>query len=296
MRGVILLAATHRPCSIKRVVGSEARGDPVKLKITTWNINSVRHRRDLVKKFLIEHQPDILCLQETKCRDSEFPESEIRKLGYEHIAINGQKGYHGVAIISRLPFDNIEKREFCLKGDARHLAVTLPVSGRKIRVHNFYIPAGGDDPDPQANDKFAHKLGFLDEMHRWTMETSFVKADTILLGDFNVAPYENDVWSHKALLKVVSHTPIETEKLAAILKDGDWIDVLRRFTPMEQKLYTWWSYRARDWANADKGRRLDHIWASRSLEPALTAIEILREARGWEGPSDHVPVSAVLQF
>jgi exodeoxyribonuclease-3 len=128
------------------------------------------------------------------------------------------------------------------------------------------------------------------------METSFVDADTILLGDFNVAPYENDVWSHKALLKVVSHTPIETEKLTAILKAGDWIDVLRRFTPMEQKLYTWWSYRARDWANADKGRRLDHIWASRSLEPALSAIDILRDARGWEGPSDHVPVSAVLQL
>ena len=142
----------------------------MKLKITTWNINSVRHRRDLVKKFLIEHQPDMLCLQETKCRDSEFPESEIRKLGYEHIAINGQKGYHGVAIISRLPFENIEKREFCLKGDARHLAVTLPINGRKIRVHNFYIPAGGDEPDPQINDKFAHKLGFLDEMHRWTMD------------------------------------------------------------------------------------------------------------------------------
>ena len=184
----------------------------MKLKITTWNINSVRHRRDLVKKFLMEHQPDILCLQETKCRDSEFPGSEIRKLGYEHIAINGQKGYHGVAIISRLPFENIEKREFCLKGDARHLAVTLPISGRQIRIHNFYIPAGGDEPDPQVNDKFAHKLGFLDEMNRWTMEKWFIDADTILLGDFNVAPYEHDVWSHKALLKVVSHTPIETGK------------------------------------------------------------------------------------
>ncbi len=125
---------------------------------------------------------------------------------------------------------------------------------------------------------------------------SFVDADTILLGDFNVAPYEHDVWSHKALLKVVSHTPIETEKLTAMLKDGAWIDVLRRYTPMEQKLYTWWSYRARDWNNADKGRRLDHIWASRSLDPFLASIEILRDARGWEGPSDHVPVSVNLQF
>jgi len=170
------------------------------------------------------------------------------------------------------------------------------MNGRIVMVHNFYIPAGGDEPDPQTNDKFAHKLAFLEEMHRWTMEKSFVDADTILLGDFNVAPFEHDVWSHKALLKVVSHTPIETEKLLAILEDGNWIDVLRRFTPMEQKLYTWWSYRARDWEHTDKGRRLDHIWASRSLAPALTDIEILRDARGWEKPSDHVPVSVILKF
>lgn len=269
----------------------------MKLKITTWNINSVRLRRELVANFLKEHQPDVLCLQETKCRDAEFPASEFRLLGYEHIATNGQKGYHGVAIISRIPFgDIIEKREFCQKGDARHLAVSLPLNGRAIRVHNFYVPAGGDEPDPENNAKFAHKLHFLDEMHRWTSDKPFVESDTILVGDFNVAPYEHDVWSHKALLQVVSHTPIETEKLNAILKDGDWIDALRHFTPMDQKLYTWWSYRAPDWIKANKGRRLDHIWVSRSLRNTLSDLEILRDARGWVRPSDHVPVSAILQL
>lgn len=268
----------------------------MEIKITTWNINSVRLRLPLVAGFLNEHRPDVLCLQETKCRDAEFPASEIRKLGYEHIAIHGQKGYHGVAIVSRLPLENIDRKAFCGLGDARHIAASFVIGDRSIRLHNFYVPAGGDEPNPDINPKFAHKLAFLDEFHNWTREEGFVENDTILLGDFNIAPDEQDVWSHKALLKVVSHTPVETEKLKLVLRDGAWIDALRRFTPQEQKLYTWWSYRSPDWATADKGRRLDHIWTSRSLGPALKRIEILREARGWERPSDHVPVSVALEF
>jgi exodeoxyribonuclease-3 len=268
----------------------------VEIKITTWNINSVRLRLPLVAKFLALHKPDILCLQETKCRDAEFPASDIRNLGYEHIGIHGQKGYHGVAIISRLPLDDFDRRPFCGLGDARHIAASFRVGERRIRLHNFYIPAGGDEPDPAINPKFAHKLSFLDEFHAWTREEAFVAKDTILVGDFNVAPYEHDVWSHKALLKVVSHTPVETDKLKLILRDGSWIDSLRRFTPFEEKLYTWWSYRSADWTTADKGRRLDHIWTSGSLGPTLRDIEILREARGWERPSDHVPVSLLMKF
>ncbi len=268
----------------------------MEIKITTWNINSVRLRLPLVAKFLNEHRPDVLCLQETKCRDAEFPASDIRKLGYEHIAIHGQKGYHGVAVISRLPLEDVDRRAFCGLGDARHIAASFRIKDRPIRLHNFYVPAGGDEPDPAINPKFAHKLAFLGEFHAWTREAAFVENDTMLVGDFNIAPHEQDVWSHKALLKVVSHTPVETEKLKLILSDGAWIDALRRFTPMEQKLYTWWSYRSPDWAAADKGRRLDHIWTSRSLDASLAGIEILREARGWDRPSDHVPVSLTLKF
>ena len=187
-------------------------------------------------------------------------------------------------------------KPFAELGDARHIAASFRAGDRPIRLHNFYVPAGGDEPDPAINPKFAHKLAFLDEFHNWTREAAFVENDTILVGDFNIAPDEQDVWSHKALLKVVSHTPIETEKLKLVLSDGPWIDALRQFTPPEKKLYTWWSYRSPDWATADKGRRLDHIWTSQSLAPALEGIEILREARGWERPSDHVPVSLVLNF
>jgi exodeoxyribonuclease-3 len=268
----------------------------LKLKITTWNINSVRLRIAQVEAFLAECQPDILCLQETKCRDSEFPTAELRKLGYQHIAVHGQKGYHGVAIVSRLPLIDINRKDFCEKGDARHISASIAVADRSIRVDNLYVPAGGDEPDPEKNFKFAHKLAFLDEMSHWVSNDPFTKESSILVGDLNIAPYENDVWSHKALLQVVSHTPIETDKLKSIIAQGTWIDTLRRFIPFEQKLYTWWSYRSPDWAKADKGRRLDHIWASRAMEPFLEGIEIFREARGWARPSDHVPVSLRLQF
>jgi exodeoxyribonuclease-3 len=271
----------------------------VRLTLATWNINSVRLRINLVARFLTEHKPDVLCLQETKCRDSEFPLSDFRKLGYEHIAINGQKGYHGVAIVSRLPLASIDRREFCAKGDARHIAVTLGVEGtakREITLHNFYIPAGGDEPDPKINPKFAHKLAFLDEMHDWIVTDKLAGKDAIMVGDFNIAPLETDVWSHKALLKVVSHTPIECEKLVQVLNAGPWVDALRHHIPPAEKLYTWWSYRAADWAKADKGRRLDHIWVSQSLGPNLGGLKILRESRGWERPSDHVPVMVHLDF
>ena len=232
----------------------------------------------------------MLCLQETKCRDAEFPLAAFRRFGYEHIAINGQKGYHGVAIASRLPFARIERRGFCDKGDARHIAVALTSGVREIMVHNLYVPAGGDEPDPVINPKFAHKLGFLDEMASWMAQEGIARRDAILVGDLNVAPLEHDVWSHKVLLKIISHTPIEVEKFGAMQAAGPWVDALRRFVPADQKCYTWWSYRSPDWAKADKGRRLDHVLVSESLGSALAGMTIVKESRGWERPSDHVPV------
>jgi exodeoxyribonuclease-3 len=270
----------------------------MRLSLATWNINSVRLRINLVERFLAEHRPDVLCLQETKCRDAEFPLGAFRQFGYEHIAINGQKGYHGVAIASKVPISLIERRGFCDKGDARHIAVTLMPEGRErpITVHNFYVPAGGDEPDPIINPKFEHKLAFLDEMTSWMGSDGIAAGDAILVGDLNVAPLEHDVWSHKALLKIVSHTPIEVEKLGLAQAAGPWVDALRRYVPDDQKLYTWWSYRAPDWAKANKGRRLDHIWVSASLGDCLGGMMVVRDARGWERPSDHVPVLVYLDL
>lgn len=265
------------------------------LTVATWNINSVRLRLPLVERYLAERAPDVLCLQETKCPDGSFPAAAFRKLGWEHVAVNGQKGYHGVAILSKRPFLAVDRRGFCEKGDARHLAVTVDSAAGPLTLHDFYIPAGGDEPDPAVNDKFAHKLAFLDELKAW-LGSGATETPAILVGDLNIAPLVEDVWSHKALLKVVSHTPIETQALEAIRAGGAWIDVMRRFVPETEKLYTWWSYRAADWEKADKGRRLDHVWASPQLDSRLVGLDVLRAARGWERPSDHVPVMATFDL
>ena len=264
--------------------------------VATWNINSVRLRIDLVARYLAQKAPDVLCLQETKCPDANFPSGAFRAAGYPHIAISGQKGYHGVAIVSRIPFAERSVRDFCQKGDARHLKVTLDGALAGVDLHNFYVPAGGDEPDPSINPKFAHKLAFVDEMAEWARIDGAARGRAILVGDLNIAPLENDVWSHKALIKVVSHTPIEVEKLARAQNAGPWVDALRKFVPASDKLYTWWSYRSPDWSQADKGRRLDHVWVSPALGPALVGMEILREARGWERPSDHAPIKVTFSL
>jgi exodeoxyribonuclease-3 len=260
------------------------------VKIATWNINSVRLRIDLVRKLLADEKPDVLCLQEIKCVEDAFPLKDFVKAGYSHVAINGQKGYHGVAVASRIPFLKTDRREFCAKGDARHLSVDLDIPGG-LTIHNFYVPAGGDEPDPVANEKFAHKLDFLREMTDWYKgHKKKAEARMVLVGDLNVAPLEHDVWSHKQLLKIVSHTPIEVELMEGLIASHGWVDVMRKFVPPDEKLYSWWSYRAKDWAAADKGRRLDHVWVTPALADAPKSMTVLKEARGWERASDHVPV------
>jgi exodeoxyribonuclease-3 len=263
--------------------------------LATWNINSVRLRLPIVEAFLKAEAPDVLCLQETKCPNELFPEDAFRALGYEHIALHGQKGYHGVATISRLPFADLVRQDFCAIGDARHLSVRVAAGERQIRVHNLYVPAGGDEPDPEINPKFRHKLDFLEEMRLMRAEAE-PGVSAILVGDLNIAPFEDDVWSHKQLLKIVSHTPVETDGMKRVMAEGGWTDLVRQHVPLPQKLYTWWSYRAKDWDGADKGRRLDHIWSSADLGPHLREARVLREARGWDRPSDHVPVIVTLDL
>lgn len=257
-----------------------------KIRLVTWNINSVRARLESVEKLIEKYNPDVICFQETKVQDHMFPAKFFNQQGFEHHAIAGQKSYNGVATLSRLPLTQIERRDWCGKGDARHVEVTLPGD---IQVHNFYVPAGGDEPDAAVNEKFAHKLDFLDEMTAWS-EGMPKESRAILVGDLNIAPYESDVWSHKKLLKVVSHTPLECEKMLTLMQAHDWFDVMRHFVPEPERLYSWWSYRARDWRTADKGRRLDHVWTSPALKGNMTSMAVLEDARGWEKPSDHAPV------
>lgn len=266
---------------------------PVSITLATWNINSIRPRLHHIEQFDSDRAPDILCLQETKVMNDQFPAAALKKLGYEHLAINGQKSYHGVATLSRIPFAKVEHRSFCGKDDARHIEITIDTDAGPIRIHNFYVPAGGDIPDPEVNDKFQHKLDFLDEMKAW-LTGEETKGASILVGDLNIAPHENDVWSHKQLLKIVSHTPVEVDALGSVQAAGPWQDVVRNHIPFENRLYSWWSYRSRDWSKADKGRRLDHIWATDPIADKVAQIEVYRTARGWEKPSDHAPVIAKL--
>ncbi|MFZ1095731.1 MAG: exodeoxyribonuclease III [Xanthobacteraceae bacterium] len=271
----------------------------MRLTITTWNINSVRLRINHVAKFIKSVRPDILCLQETKCPDDKFPRKRFKRLGYEHVALNGQKGYHGVVLLSRVPIERFDIRSFCGKTDCRHVSAVVGESAGlrdPITLHNLYVPAGGDIPDPSVNPKFAHKLSFLDEMRTCSEFRCTDSRRTILVGDLNVAPLEHDVWSHRQMIRIVSHTPMECERLLEIQKAGSWVDAMRMLVPEPAKLFTWWSYRAPDWKSADKGRRLDHIWVAPALADRVSKIEVLKDSRGWLRPSDHVPVTATLEL
>jgi exodeoxyribonuclease-3 len=261
-----------------------------KIRIATWNINSVRLRIEAISRFTTLYRPDILCLQETKVADEKFPLAPLREMGFRAILPRGEKGYNGVAILSRLPLDGVAFENWGGKGDCRHLKAVLP---NGVALHNVYVPAGGDIPDVKANPKFAHKLGFLRDMIARFRGHS---GPAILVGDFNIAPLETDVWSHKALLNVVSHTPTEVALLDALKAAAPWHDAVRHFIPPEQRLYTWWSYRSPDWAVADKGRRLDHIWVTKDLSGSLRHGAVARETRGWDIASDHVPAIVDLAF
>ncbi len=262
------------------------------MKIATWNINSVRLRLPQVLRFLKEHKPDALCLQETKCPDDAFPKDAFIDAGYNHIHINGMKSYNGVAIISKHELSSPDIHSRVGKNDCRHISATL----KDIRVHCLYVPAGGDIPDINTNEKFKHKLDLIDELTAWFPKMHKKNDAALVLGDFNIAPLEHDVWSHKQLLDVVSHTPIEVEKLKKFLVSLNWTDGIRLFVPEQEKCYTWWSYRNQDWQKSNRGRRLDHIWVTDPLKSALKSYDIFKETRSWTQPSDHVPVMVTLKI
>lgn len=255
------------------------------MRIATWNINSVRLRIQHVIRFLEENNVDIICLQETKTPDEYFPKREFEEVGFINQYFRGEKSYNGVAIISKLEFTDCGYINWCNKDDCRHVYVKVK---NNIGIHNFYVPAGGDEPDISINNKFEHKISFINEMKNYFL--SDAKTNKILVGDLNIAPLENDVWSHKQLLNVVSHTPLETETLLDIIQTGQWVDVMREIVPHSEKLYSWWSYRNRNWEISNRGRRLDHFWVTKNLFSRLKSGAIYNDTRSWEKPSDHVPI------
>ena len=264
------------------------------LRLCTWNINSVRLRAEQVARFVSEHAPDVLCLQEIKCQEGEFPTQAFVDMGLPHLRISGQKGWHGVAIASRLPIEDAPSLGVCREGHAR--CVSAKVAG--IEIQNFYIPAGGDLPDRALNPKFDHKLDFYEKLTA-EMGRRDPKAPLAIVGDFNIAPGEHDVWNHKYMSKVVSHTPIELETLARLKASLGFIDLPREAVPEPEKLFSWWSYRAADFRKSNRGLRLDHIWVTPGLREAAfrtgaAASAVHDRVREWERPSDHAPVTADL--
>ena len=257
------------------------------VSIATWNINSVRLRMPIVERFIGSHAPDVLCLQEIKCQEFQFPHEAFEKLGYTYRAVHGQKGYHGVATVSKVPFTEFSRHDWQDNGEARHVGVELQGAGQGLILENVYVPAGGDEPNRETNVKFGQKLDFLERMTRWADK---IDRPTMIVGDFNIAPLESDVWNHKQLLKVVSHTPIEVETLQRFMDAHGWSDIGREQIAAPERYYSWWSYRAKNWRDGDRGRRLDHMWASPEVAKAVTGHEVYEDARDWEKPSDHIPL------
>lgn len=261
------------------------------MKIVSWNVNGLR---SILGKGLLEfwnaEKPDVLCLQETKVANDIFPHGLFEQLGYTHRILNGQRMHHGVATISRVPLEGAWRYDWQDNGEARHIGVRLP---NGVLLENVYVPAGGDVPDREVNPKFGQKMDFIERMTRWS---EGLKEPAVIVGDFNVAPLDCDVWNHKALLDVVSHTPMEVDALNRLQQSHDWVDLGRHFNPAPEKFFTWWSYRNIDWRLSDRGRRLDHIWASPSVAKQATGFEAIRDARDWGKPSDHIPQIVTLDL
>ena len=254
------------------------------MRIVTWNINSVRLRINLLKKLSLEHKPDVICLQETKAEDKHFPIETIKNMGYEHVIYSGEKSYNGVAIISKIQIsDNYSLSLY--NEDKRHICAII----NDMEVHNFYVPAGGDEPDVDINPKYKHKLAYIQMMQEWFTTNRKKNNKIVLVGDLNIAPHEHDVWSSRQLRNVISHTKAERKALLDLQNCFEFIDTGRYFVDMQDKLYSWWSYRNRDWKKSNRGRRLDHIWVSNPLESLLKTITYISEARDWDKPSDHIP-------
>ena len=255
------------------------------MRIATWNINSVRLRLQHVLRFLKECDIDVICLQETKTPDEYFPSQEFENVGYKYQNYRGEKSYNGVAILSKIKIIDNSYVNWCNNGDTRHISVKFK---NDVELHNLYVPAGGDEPDVLINPKFEHKISFLNVMMSFFSKD--INTNKILVGDLNIAPLENDVWSHKQLLNVVSHTPIETDTLLEIISKSELTDVMRELVPNVEKLYTWWSYRNRNWEISNRGRRLDHFLVSKNLFSQVKSGVIYKNTRSWERPSDHVPI------
>lgn len=250
------------------------------MKIATWNVNSVRARLVHLLDWLKAAAPDVVLLQETKCRDEQFPAMEIEDLGY-NVAFAGQKAYNGVAVLSKRPID---VSLTALPGDESDLqARYLEVETSGLRVASIYLPNG----NPVGTEKFTYKLDWLERLYDHARELLKNEEAFVLGGDFNVIPEDGDVYNPKAFKDDAIFQPESRAALRKIMHLG--LTDAFRATTQETGLYSWWGYRGGGWQK-DHGVRIDFLLLSPQAAERLGTCAIDREPRGWEKPSDHTPV------
>jgi exodeoxyribonuclease-3 len=254
------------------------------MRIATWNVNSIRQRLENMQAWLKERAPDIVCLQEIKCVDEAFPREAFESLGY-NVAVHGQKAFNGVALLSKLPFDEVAPGLIGDKDDvqARFLEAIVSTKTGALRVVSLYLPNG----NPPDTDKYTYKLKWMDRLIAFAHERLKLEEPLILAGDYNVIPTAADarrpeVWTHDALF-----LPKTREKFRSLINLG-LTDAIRASSDASD-LYTFWDYQAGAWAK-DDGIRIDHLLLSPQAADRLIDAGIDRHVRSWDKPSDHVPV------
>lgn len=261
------------------------------MKIATWNINGVRARIGNLTHWLRESEPDIVCLQEIKSVDEQFPRAEIEALGY-NVETHGQKGFNGVALLSRLPFDEVNRG---LPGDdedeqARFIEGVFSTPGGALRVVSLYLPNGNPIDDPV---KFPYKLSWMERLERWARERLELEEALVLAGDYNVIPEPVDAKNPQAWVNDALFQP-QSRRAFRRLKNLGFTEAVRAVTD-KPDIYTFWDYQGGAWQK-NNGIRIDHLLLSPEAADMLGSASIEKHVRAWEKPSDHVPVAISLKL
>ena len=258
------------------------------MRIATWNVNSVRTREDRVLLWLREHEPDVLCMQETKVVDEDFPREGFEELGYT-VSIHGQKTYNGVAIASRLPVEDVVVG-LPLEGDDEARGIAVTVGG--VRIVDVYVPNGSE----VGSEKYAYKLRWLDALGEWLDGNADPSEALVVAGDYNIAPDDRDVWDAEAWRGQVLCTDEERARFQSLLRWG-LTDALRAVNDAPE-VYTQWDYRGAAF-RFNQGVRIDHLLVSEPVRARMESVELSRDDRkvreGVAKPSDHIPVTLVLR-
>lgn len=258
------------------------------MKIATWNINGIKARHDNLITWLKQENPDIACLQEIKSVDENFPRDEIESLGY-NLETHGQKSFNGVALLSKLPFDEVNRRLPPLSPDdeldeqARFIEGLFSIEGGAIRIGCLYLPNG----NPVDTEKFPYKLRWMERLENWAREKLELEEAFILAGDYNVIPMPHDCYNEKAWEGDALYRPESRTAFRRLLNLG--LTEAIRTTNESDKTYTFWDYQAGAWPK-NNGIRIDHLLMSPEAAKLLKSADIDKHVRDWEKPSDHVPV------